>query len=392
MARSSFSKLLPLLLTSLIWFAIGWQLHSWRTADRAQATLLPAQARILKAQTLLLNHQLRAHDALTGTLAADALSEAAIDGMLAWSQDAHADLYGPAAAARYELDVKGLTGVPGYWFDIVDGEMVVTDVPADTPAATAGLQVGDILVSADGVIFTPSNAGNEASFLQRGPIGSILDLQVKRGNELLSFQIPRQQQQFVRSRVLDARIGYLDLDLFISEIDQKVEQELQGLLKQGIEGFIWDLRRNDGGSVDAMRNILSYFIPQGVLYRVQLSDGSERTFEATGAAFVPAMPIVILVDQFTNSSAEIATDAMLAYRQAQIMGERTAGKGTVQDTVRLDESYLLHYTVAQWFTGDGQSIEGAGILPATLVKDNPETATDEALAAAVAYLEAELQR
>jgi len=385
-------KLIPLLIISLIWFAMGWQLHSWRSTALAPAPLAPAQARILKAQTLLLNHQLRGSNVPTGIQAADALSEAAIDGMLAWSQDAHADLYGPAAAARYELDVKGLTGVPGYWFEIVDGEMVVTDVPAGTPAAAAGLQVGDILVSADGVIFNEHNAGNEASFLQRGPIGSMLDLQIRRGDEILSFQIPRQPQQFVRSRILAGQIGYLDLDLFIIDIDKKVKEEIQGLLAQDIQGLIWDLRRNDGGSVDAMRNILSYFIPEGVLYRVQFSDGSERTFEATGEDFVPAMPIVILVDHFTNSSSEIAAEAMLTFRQAQLIGMPTAGKGSVQDTVRLDENYLLHYTIAQWFTGAGQSIEGKGIVPTTLVQDNPDTATDEALDAALAYLHAALQR
>ncbi len=387
---STVKNFLHLFIVSLIWFAIGWFANTLFSNYQGYVSLAPAQSRVAKAHTLLANRQLRHDEQMSDAAVADALGEAAIDGMLAWSQDGNADLYGPAAAARYEMDVQGLTGVPGYWFDVTGGEMVVTDVAAGSNADKAGLQVGDILVSADGTIFDETNIGNEASFLQRGPIGSTLQLQVKRGNELLAFDIVRQAQTFVSSRMLQDGIGYLDIDLFIPGLETRLQVALEGLLDAGAKALVLDLRRNDGGSVDTTRSFLSYFIQNGALYTLEFRDGSQHIFEANGNAFVPDIPIVILVDEFTNSSAEIAVLGLQEYKETVVIGEKTTGKGTVQDTVALDEHHLLHFTIAHWLTPANESIDGSGITPDIRLVDNPETATDELLDRAVTSIQQKL--
>ncbi len=388
MTKSAFSKITPLLLVSIIWLTIGWYLRDFVAKQRNQFVTAPAQQRILKAQNLLMTRQLRDDTRDVAISPAQAASEAAIDGMLKWSRDPYADLYGSLAAERFAADAAGATGVPGYWYDLIDGKFVVIDVEAGTGAEQAGLQKGDILLSADGVLFDETISGNEASIIQRGPLGATLQLTVQRGEQIYHFAIKRSERYLLSSKIIQEHVGYLDLDYFTVGIEKQVRAALQQFQAQAIEGLIWDLRGNYGGSLQTTQTILSYFITEGVLFTIEFNDHSTQTFSAGGDTLLPTLPIVVLIDEHTNSSAEIAAAAMDDHKRSPLIGRTTKGKGMVQDTIALDEDYLLTFTIAKWLTPSNRWIQDQGVKPEIFVVDDPATPEDEVLNFALEQLAA----
>ena len=392
MSNVTLHKLFPLLLVSVVWFAMGWLAHGIAAEQQDPLTTLSAdQQQILTAHNLLLTYQLKnLTEESRERITAQTLAEAAIDGMLRWSHDPYADQNGSAAAARFFTDTTTTTGVPGYSFDMIDGQMVVVEVMPDTSAKKVGVQVGDILVSADGVLFDERISGNEASILQRGPLGSTLSLTVRRDQKQLTFSIVREARYMLSSRLLDERIGYLDLNYLTNALELPIKAALERLYSQSIDALIWDLRGNYGGSVAVTSRILSYFIAEGKLFTVESNDKARTVFSATGNAFLAELPVIILIDHNTVSAAEIAVAVMRERKHTIIIGQTTKGKGTVQDTFPLGKSYLLHFTVAKWLAPSDQWLHGIGITPTIEIKDDPTTNTDEVLDFAIEYIKTNL--
>lgn len=374
MAKATWQKLATMLFLSLIWFVIGWQAH----ASFAPAALPTEMARIANAGHLLLT---RAYP--SATLTADDLANAAIRGMVRLTEDRYAALYVGPAQERYEADFAGETGAPGLWYNYQDGRFVITALRAGGPAEAAGVQVGDILRAVDGLTVNELTSGHEIAMLLRGPVGVAIAITVQRGEQTLTVQVQRAEREQLQSRLLADGVAYVRLPSFPTGVAQTLKSELTTLQAQGMKALVLDLRNNAGGSTQDAAAILNFFIREGHLYTAEFKNGQRRTFRADGKAFLADLPLTLLVDGGSFSSSELVAAALQDHRRARIIGATTGGKGTIQDTIPLDDHALLHLTIAKWLSAAGGWIHHQGVQPDVALVDEPATPDDEVLLFAV---------
>lgn len=377
MIKADGRTLLTLLFVSIVWFGIGWQARAHWTP----APLPPEVVRIAKAGQLILT---RTYPSIP--LQADALADAAIRGMLRFSADRYAALYTGPAEERYAADFAGETGVPGLQYDYQDGHFVITALRTDGPAATAGVQVGDRLRAVDGFMVNELTSGHEIAMLLRGPVGVTVRVTVQRGEQTLTMQIPRAEREQFHSHMLADGVGYLRLPSFPTGVAKAFKAELTALQAQGMKALVLDMRNNPGGSTQDAAAILNFFVKQGKLYTAQFKDGEQRVVRADGNAFLADLPLTVLVDGGSFSSTELIAAALRDHGRATIIGATTGGKGTIQDTIPLDDHALLHLTIAKWLSPAGHWLHQQGIQPDVTMVDDPATPEDEVLALAVSQV------
>lgn len=377
MTKAKWQQLLTMLFLSAIWFVIGWQAHA-----NVAPVMPPEVARIAKAGQLILS---RAYP--SPTFQASELADAAIRGMLRFTEDRYAALYTGPAQERYAADFAGETGAPGLWYNYQDGNFVISALRPDGPAEKAGVQIGDIVRAVDRLTVNELTSGHEIAMMLRGPIGMAVPLTVQRGEQTLTLQVQREEREPLRSRMLNEGVGYVRLPSFPTGVAQSLKRELTTLQSQGMTALVLDMRNNAGGSTLDAAAILNFFIRTGALYTAELKDGQRRTTHADGTAFLADLPLTILVDGGSFSSTELIAAALHDHSRATIIGATTGGKGTIQDTIPLDDHALLHLTIAKWISPAGHWVQQEGIQPDVTLVDDPATPEDETLALAMAQLQ-----
>ncbi len=260
------------------------------------------------------------------------------------------------------------------------GKILVLAVLRDTPAFEAGLEAGDLIIKVDGVPLAdvPIDSGDAAKNHIRGEIGSQLVLSVEREG------VPTPLDIAVTRRKIDVKstfkvpltdaIGYLRLDNFTTEAPEEVRKALEYFNSSGTDALILDLRSNPGGLLDAGVDISALFLPPGKLITYTQgrasTDGPQRyqEFRAEDHSLVWSRPVAVLVDRRSASASEIVTGALKDHGRATIVGERTFGKGSVQEIFPLQDHSSLRLTVARYFTPSGVCIHQVGIDPDVEVK------------------------
>jgi carboxyl-terminal processing protease len=187
------------------------------------------------------------------------------------------------------------------------------------------------------------------------------------------------------------KVGYLALASFSSGAHGEVSAAVRRLRKDGAKGLILDLRGNPGGLVREAQLVASAFIREGTIVSTRGRAVSPQTFKATGNPVAGDLPMVVLVDRGTASSAEIVTGALKDTDRAEVVGTRTFGKGVFQEVVPLSNGGALDITVGQYFTPKGTNLgkglkPGQGVHPEVQATDDPKTAVDEALRAGLKTL------
>jgi carboxyl-terminal processing protease len=192
------------------------------------------------------------------------------------------------------------------------------------------------------------------------------------------------------------KLGVVALASFTPGAHGEVSQAVQQALKEGARGIVLDLRGNGGGLLNEAVDVASIFIPDGTIVSTDGRARPRHVYTATGGAIPASVPVVVLVDRGTASSAEIVTGALHDRHRAEIVGTNTYGKGVFQEIRELPNGGALDLTVGQYFLPDGENIggrgvaEGRGIVPDVHASDNPDTPRrDEALDAALKQLAAE---
>jgi carboxyl-terminal processing protease len=315
----------------------------------------------------------------------DTVDETALlrDGMrgMLHNLDVHSTYLPPKRYEKVRQDTEGEFGSigvilsPGFLDDArpsVPPYPVVEEILPGSPAAVAGLQVDDRVVSIDG---TPTadkgkelkEAGAWEAKL-RGPSGTRVTVGVIRvgWKDPRAFTLVRAQvkQQSVAWRVLEPRLGYLQITRFVEATGSDVATALADLkAKNALGSLILDLRDDPGGIVDQAIIVADQFLDSGTIVTIRGRKGSVETQTAHKGGLAVGVPVTILVDQGTASASEILSAALRDHGRAKLVGQPTYGKGTVQTFYDLEDGAGLKLTTARYLTPKGNSLESKGLIP-----------------------------
>ncbi|MCH1570542.1 MAG: S41 family peptidase, partial [Longimicrobiales bacterium] len=293
------------------------------------------------------------------------LWEAAIDGMIDALDDPYAELFTPQEAEAWEEDTTGNYSGIGLQITLLNDAITVTAVFRGFPANDNGVSVGDVIVGVDEHDATGWGTDMAADSI-RGPVGTDVEVRIQRPgyDQPIPFTITREEVHVpaVTWGVLDSNIGYVIMDRVARNAAREMNEALAELGKT--EGLIIDLRRNPGGFLDESLMLADLFLAPGstlasTVQRVPGGAASEPETDSYGDRWpvqVPELPIVILVDEFTASGAEILAGALQDYDRAVVLGQRTFGKGVVQTGMPLPYGRRLRFTTGSWLTPLGRSL------------------------------------
>jgi carboxyl-terminal processing protease len=309
--------------------------------------------------------------------------------MVASLNDPYSHYYDPASYRAFlNQSNPHLSGI-GIDVMVESKGLRVVDVFANSPAAKAGIQRGDLIVA----VGPTSLAGRTADFgssLIRGKAGTSVALTIQRGHAHHEITVVRANVVIpvVDERMISyhgLKLGYVELTSFVQGAGSQVEDEVKKLLHNGAQGIIFDLRENGGGLLQEAVNVASVFIPDGTIVSTDGRSQPRQVYVARGGAVAPRIPLVVLVDRGTASAAEIVTGALHDRGRAKVVGTHTYGKGVFQEIEPLPNGGALDITVGEYFTPSGRNLggggvrQGAGIRPDIYALDNPHTGADEAL-------------
>jgi carboxyl-terminal processing protease len=246
--------------------------------------------------------------------------------------------------------------------------LTVAKVIRDSPALRAGLLTGDVVTAVDGNSLSGKTV-NDAVNVIRGPKGSVVKLGLLRSGQPLDMSITRDTivKEDVSSQLLaDGKVGYLKINSFSSKVGSDLADQLQDLVnQQHVSAIVLDLRDDPGGYVDQARQVASQFVAGAPLYWEQAAGADPVAQEpiAGGVATDPKIPMVVLVNGGTASASEIVAAALQGNQRAQLVGQKTYGKGTIQEWKPLTGAGGYRLSVRKWLTPDKTWIHGVGLSP-----------------------------
>ena len=306
---------------------------------------------------------------LKKSFAGNAESYEAIRGMLASLNDPYTRFLDPKQFKEMRIDTSGeLMGVGiQLSLDKKTNELVVVSPIEGTPASRAGVLSKDVIVSIDGVS-TKGMSTEDAVKLIRGPEGSDVVLGLRRGDQVLDVPLTRARIEinavtYRLNKTQDQRkIGYIRLKQFNANAAKEMRQAAKSLEEQGAEGYVLDLRGNPGGLLEASIDIARQWLNEGIIVSTRTREGIRDVRRATGSA-ITDKPLVVLIDQGSASASEILSGSLQDNSRAELVGQKTFGKGLVQAVRGLSDGSGLTVTIAKYLTPKGTDIHKNGIEP-----------------------------
>ncbi len=302
-----------------------------------------------------------------GDLDEDALSNAAIKGMVSSLNDPYSSYMEGDIADEFNETVDGSFVGIGVTIMFEEHYNHIIEIYEDGPADQAGLKVDDIILKVDGEDVY-DHVGSELSKLVRGEKDTKVTLTVRRGEEELDFVVTRGVIELpsVSSTVFEEenqKIGYIKIDTFASNTYDQFKKSLKKLEKDSISSLIIDVRDNPGGHLLQTKQILSMFFPKKtVLYQVQTKNTKQKAYSTSKES--RSYPVVVLVNASSASASEILASCFQEnYKDAIIVGKTSYGKGTVQKSQSLSNGVSIKYTTQKWLTSKGKWFNGEGVVP-----------------------------
>ena len=303
------------------------------------------------------------------------IMDSAINGVLQ-SLDPYSAYMSPELFKEMQTDTRGEFGGLGIEIGMEAGVVKVISPIDDTPAQKAGIKAGDYIVKI-GKEQVQGKSLMEAVKLMRGPVGTSIDLTVRRKNvkKPLKFNIVRKiiEVQSVNSQLISEQknIGYVRLKSFNENSDNQFLKSIRKFNKnKNIKGYIIDLRNNPGGLLTQAINITDFFLNDGEIVSTKGRKVSEtRKFFARKGDEVNGKPVVILINNGSASAAEIFAGALKDHKRAIILGENSYGKGSVQSIIPLTNGGGMRLTISKYYLPSGKSISEVGVTPDILVEE-----------------------
>ena len=312
--------------------------------------------------------QLR-RDLLTKSYAGSGESYEAIRGMLASLDDPYTRFLDPKEFKEMQIDTSGeLLGVGiQLSLDKDTKELTVVSPIEGTPAAKAGVQPKDVIVTIDGKS-TNGMSTADAVKLIRGPEGSKVVLGLRRKGQVLNVPLVRARIEInsvdssLNTAPNGSKVGYIRLKQFNANASREMRDAIRELESQGAQGYVLDLRSNPGGLLEASVDIARQWLNEGTIVSTRTREGIRDVRRATGSA-ITDKPMVVLVNEGSASASEILSGALQDNDRAQLVGMKTFGKGLVQSVRGLADGSGMTVTIAKYLTPSGRDIHQNGIEP-----------------------------
>ena len=293
--------------------------------------------------------------------------DSAINGLLQ-SLDPYSAYLSPDNFQEMQTETSGEFGGLGIEVSMEAGVVKVISPIDDTPASRAGIKAGDYIVKINN-IQVQGKSLTEAVELMRGPVGSDIELTVRRRGErkALTFNLTREiiEIQSVKSDLLDKNIGYLRLTSFNENSSQQIKKRIADFDKEkNLKGYILDLRNNPGGLLSQAIKITDFFLDNGEIVSTKGRKSSEnRRWFAKEGDLTDGKPIIVLINYGSASASEIVAGALKDHKRAIILGDRSYGKGSVQSIIPLRNDGAIRLTIAKYYLPSGTSISEVGVTP-----------------------------
>ena len=321
--------------------------------------------------------------------------DAAINGVLQ-SLDPYSAYMSPELFEEMQTETSGEFGGLGIEVGMEAGVVKVISPIDNSPAEQAGIKAGDYIVKINGVQVQGKTL-TEAVELMRGPVGSPIEITIRRIGEKKSFvfEIIREiiEVKSVKSELIDDKVGYIRLTSFNENSADQIKDIVKKFKKENnIDKYILDLRNNPGGLLSQAIRISDFFLDNGEIVATKGRKSNEnRKWFAKKGDIINGETLLILINYGSASAAEIVAGALKDHKRAIIVGENSYGKGSVQSIIPLKNKGAIRLTISKYYLPSGKSISGEGVTPDIVIEEDSDlfrinTETDNQLDFAVKLL------
>ena len=293
--------------------------------------------------------------------------DSAINGLLQ-SLDPYSGYMSPEIFNEMQTETSGEFGGLGIEVTMESGVVKVISPIDDTPASKAGIKAGDYIVKINNTQVQGKSL-SEAVDLMRGPVGSAIELTIRRRGEkkALTFNVTREiiQIKSVKAELLEKNIGYIRLTSFNENSARQIKKEINKFEKnKNLKSYILDLRNNPGGLLSQAIKISDFFLDNGEIVSTKSRQQSEnRKWFAKKGDLTKGKTILVLINYGSASASEIVAGALKDHKRAILIGENSYGKGSVQSIIPLKNKGAIRLTVAKYYLPSGKSISEVGVSP-----------------------------
>ena len=321
--------------------------------------------------------------------------DSAINGLLQ-SLDPYSGYMSPEIFNEMQTETSGEFGGLGIEVTMESGVVKVISPIDDTPASKAGIKAGDYIVKINDTQVQGKSL-SEAVELMRGPVGSAIELTIRRRGEkkALTFNVTREiiQIKSVKAELLEKNIGYIRLTSFNENSARQIKKEINKFEKnKNLKSYILDLRNNPGGLLSQAIKISDFFLDNGEIVSTKSRQQSEnRKWFAKKGDLTKGKTILVLINYGSASASEIVAGALKDHKRAILIGENSYGKGSVQSIIPLKNKGAIRLTVAKYYLPSGKSISEVGVSPDIEIDEESDdfkikTETDNQLSYAIKLL------
>ena len=301
--------------------------------------------------------------------------DAAINGVLQ-SLDPYSSYMSPETFKEMETETSGEFGGLGIEVGMEFGVVKVITPMDGSPAAKEGVKAGDYIVKIN-EIQVQGKTLSEAVDLMRGPVGSSLEITVRRKGvkKSLIFNITREiiEVKSVKSKIIDENIGYIRLTSFNENSSKQIKDKIKKFKNKKINKYVLDLRNNPGGLLSQAVKISDFFLDSGEIVSTKSRKNYEnRKYFAKKGDIINGKTLLVLINYGSASASEIVAGALKEHKRAILVGENSYGKGSVQSIIPLKNKGAIRLTISKYYLPSGKSISGTGITPDIEIAESSE--------------------